>query len=563
MIGHRALLGIATAVLLSPSALCAQTVLVRLTDSATSRPVVGALVHLVGDGGQNEKSALSDDRGRVLFVGIPAGRYHASAEMIGMATSDTEAFDISEGVTRTYEIRFEASAIQLEGIEVELDGRCEVRPGGEGLLVAEVWNEARKALSAAAFTDRVGTYRYETMTYERSLDRDTKVILSEEQDERTGYMRTPFESRPAEDLIENGFVQADGAERLYFAPDANVLLSDAFLDTHCFRLVDGGRGPEELIGLGFEPTGENRRVVDISGALWLDRRSAELRWLEFRYRYLDPDISTADVGGRVEFQRMPNGTWIVPEWWIRMPVVSVRTDFQGSRSQFIVRYHQKGGRVMEARESSGRRLGGGVTTGGVEGVVTDSLGLPLRGARVGIVGSNQEVFSDAEGHFSITGLGEGLHQVRVVAPRLADLGYVSEPVTGNVTRGELTQVDFRMPSLGDVLFEACRGVTDRQGLVMLAGLVRDAGGLVTPNATVRVRWTTFDVHRGLGIQQRPLGTETTTDAKGFYRFCGVPDDRTLEVTASLGTLESEPVELWISIEEGAQVAVLRLPAGQY
>ena len=89
-------------------------------------------------------------------------------------------------------------------------------------------------------------------------------------------MTTPFESRPAEDLIENGFVQRDGRDFLYYAPDASVLLSDAFLDTHCFKMV-ASRNEEGLVGLGFEPTGDEKSVPDIQGTMWLHPETAELQ----------------------------------------------------------------------------------------------------------------------------------------------------------------------------------------------------------------------------------------------------------------------------------------------
>ncbi|NIR40889.1 MAG: hypothetical protein GWO22_34680, partial [Actinobacteria bacterium] len=92
-----------------------------------------------------------------------------------------------------------------------------------------MWDEARKALAVASFTDQRGSYRYETMTYNRRMDRDF-TILSEEESRREGYMLSPFESRPAEDLVENGFVQREDGDQVYYAPDADVLLSDAFLD---------------------------------------------------------------------------------------------------------------------------------------------------------------------------------------------------------------------------------------------------------------------------------------------------------------------------------------------
>jgi protocatechuate 3,4-dioxygenase beta subunit len=551
--------------LAAPAAVRGQTVLVRVVEGESMAPSFGALAYLVDSEGGMVRNTLTDERGRALFVGIPSGTYRVRVEMIGMATAETGLFEISEGTTVTEELRMESSAIQLEGLEVELEaGRCSVRPGGEGLLVAEVWDEARKALSAASFTDQRGSYRYETVRYDRSLDRDG-VILNEDQQKREGYMSTPFESRPAEDLAENGFVQRDGRDFVYYAPDAAVLLSDAFLDTHCFRMA--GRREGGLVGLGFEPTGERKSVPDIAGTLWLDSETAQLRWLEFEYQYLDPEMTSPEVGGRVDFERMPDGTWIVPEWWIRMPVMATQTNFQGERRPFIARFHQTGGLVLEAREAGGRSLGQRAQTGGVEGVVMDSIGVPLAGVRVGVVGSNQEFFTDGEGKFSITGLTEGRYQVRFVDARLEQAGYIPEPVPRDVIRGELGYMEYHMPSMGDVLFEACRGVERPEGSVVLAGTVVNERGRAVPDVTVRVSWTGFyqagggwvDTENPNGLTQTTDGFETSTSSTGFFHFCGVPAGTALKLYAASGEVESDEYTVEISEFDTGALRVVELP----
>lgn len=565
---------LAALLLLLPVGASAQTVLVRVVDAQTSGPVVGALAYLDDAEGRTVKNTLTDERGRGLFVGIPAGTYRVRAEMIGMGTAQTALFDVAEGATVTQEIRMESSAIQLEGIEVETESdRCTVRPGDEGALVAQVWDEARKALSAASLTDQRGRYRYETVKYERQIDRETGVIIDEERNRREGYMETPFESHPAEDLVENGFVQRDGQDYLYMGPDASVLLSDPFLDTHCFKLA--GRGENGLVGLGFEPTGENKTVPDIAGTLWIDPETAELQWVEYTYEYLEPERTTDMVGGRVDFQRMPDGTWIVPEWWIRMPVMSSQTDFEGRVRPYIVRYHQTGGMVTEVREAGGRSLGQRAETGGVEGVVMDSLGVPLRGVRVGVIGSNQEVYTDAEGEFSITGLTEGRYQVRFVDPALESAGFIPPPVAQDVIRGEIAQMEYHMPSMGDVLFEVCRGEEKPDGTAVLAGTVVDGFGRPVPNAVVRVLWTGYETRGGTSLTAADVremntaagannvteatdGFEKPTGADGSYSFCGVPADETLRVSAWTEDRTSGEVEVVISPVQVGKMQVLEL-----
>lgn len=559
----RPLLGLAVALAALPAAASAQTVLVRVLASETSAPVFGALTYLVDPAGATVRNGLTDERGRALFVGIPAATYRVRVEMIGMASVETDLFEVAAGTSISKDVRLESSAIQLEGIEVETDGgRCRLRPGEEGLAIAEVWDEARKALTAAALTDAQGTYRYETMMYDRRLDRDF-TILDQEESRREGYMLTPFESRPAEDLVTNGFVQPDGRGQIYYAPDAGVLLSDPFLDTHCFRLRRGSGERAGLLGLAFEPTGENRRVVDITGTMWIDGETAELRWLEFTYQQLDPDLRSDDVGGRVDFRRMPAGTWIVPEWWIRMPAVAERVDAEGVRRRFINGYQVTGGLVLEVREAGGRRLGQRVETGGFEGVVLDSLGAPVAGARVGVVGSNQEVYTNGEGRYGITGVNPGRYQIRFVDPTLELIGFVPPAVVRDVVRGEVTTLDYHMPSVGDVLFDLCRETPRPEDSAILAGTVRDGQRRPVEGAQVMVQWTTYRMRSTSERDVRVDGSDTdgfstTTDSEGFYRFCGVPTDMLLNVRGMNGEQQSPQYELRIGVDRLAVIQAIEI-----
>ncbi|CAN5331760.1 hypothetical protein BH20GEM2_BH20GEM2_18930 [soil metagenome] len=176
----------------------------------------------------------------------------------------------------------------------------------------------------------------------------------------------PFASLPAAELAAGGYVQAGPEGTYYYAPDADVLLSDTFLDGHCFR-VERGEGTERgLIGLAFEPVEPRgqpaRGRTEIEGVLWLDRASAELRSLEYRYRDVPHDVPTDRLGGRVEFDRLPDGSWIVRRWWVRMPIVETRRDrfrkpdggaVQERERSVLTGLKEEGGEVVEARLAEG------------------------------------------------------------------------------------------------------------------------------------------------------------------------------------------------------------------
>jgi len=512
----------------------AQTVLARVVDADSRAPVQGALAYLLDSGGATVRNVLTDQIGRALFVNVPSGTYRVRVEMIGRATQETSVLEVGPGAARQIEIALASSAILLEGIEVRADERCTVRPD-EGLAIARVWEEARKALTAAAFTERQDYYRYRTELYERDLDREARVVLRSSSSERQAFGRVPFQSVPVEELLTQGFVrQGPDGGNIFHAPDAEVLLSDAFLDAHCLRLREGRRESEGLVGVAFEPVGErSRRLADIVGTLWLDPETAELRWLEYRYVNILPGIATDLIGGRVEFQRLENGTWIIPEWWIRMPRLVQEIGGMGAPRVRIDGYRQSGGRVTEVRSSGGAGFLRG-ETGTIEGFVQDSLGiLPLRGVRVGVVGSNQMVFTDDEGRFRITGLGDGTYRIRFVDTRMEPYGVEPDPVEREVRRGEVTSMFFRMPPLSDLLFAVCRAEAPPEGTAVLTGRVTDPRGPgPLAGVSVRVTWEDFLMTpRGAGPRTitgaQVEGVMVTTDDDGFYRMCAVPAGRLL------------------------------------
>jgi len=522
----------------------AQSVLSRVLDADTGQPIPGALAYLLDGRGETVRSILTDQIGRAMFLGVGEGAYRIRVEMIGRATTDTAPFEVGSETTEQVEIRLPSSAIVLAGIEVSADERCRIRPE-EGLAISQVWDEARKALEAASYTDRSDVYRYSTELYERDLDRDARLVLRETSSTRQAFLRVPFESRPADDLVDRGFVQTDDdGGTSYFAPDASVLLSGAFLDSHCFRLEEGDDESDGLIGVAFEPvSGRDRSIADIAGTLWLDRETAELRWLSYRYVNILPGVATDLIGGRVEFRRMPDGTWIVPEWWIRMPRLVQEREPTGQSRYRIGGYQQSGGRVLEVRNTGGASFMRG-ETGTIEGFVQDSLGvLPMAGVRVGIVGSNQLVFTDEEGRFRITGLTDGVYRVRFVEARNEALGLGPEPIEREVSRGEVTSVFYRMPPLSDLLFEMCRSEAPPEGTAVLTGRVlQGPAGAPVPNATVSVRWEDFRMDpRGTPGRQITgadvSGIGTTTDAEGLYRICAVPEGRLLRASVTIGERE--------------------------
>jgi hypothetical protein len=181
-----------------------------------------------------------------------------------------------------------------------------------------------------------------------------------------------------------------------------------------------------------------------------------------------------------------------------------------------------------------------------------------------VVGASQEVFSNAQGEFSITGLTDGLYRVRFVEPGLEFLGYVPEPVTQDVIRGELSYLEYRVPSMGDIFFDACEGVARPEGSVVLAGSVVDSRGRPIPEATVHLTWLGYENRdpavRGTDpdfMREITDGFETTSSETGFYLFCGVPASTPMSLIAYAGEDQTAEYEVRIPDWETGAARVLQ------
>lgn len=159
----------------------------------------------------------------------------------------------------------------------QADRRCRVRPG-VGVAAGEFWNEARKALEAVVWTEREGTLRHRIVRYERELDPRSLDERRHRESTREGvYRGSSFVTAAPQLLADRNYVRETlDAEWVYEAPDARVLLSEAFADLHCLAVERPHRQRPGLVGLTFEPV-RGRDVTDISGVMWLDAETAELR----------------------------------------------------------------------------------------------------------------------------------------------------------------------------------------------------------------------------------------------------------------------------------------------
>lgn len=295
----------------------AQALSGQVADSATARPVIGALLTLLDASGRSVAQGVSGPSGRFTLSAPAPGRYRLRIARIGFAPEIVGPFELDVGGTAFRRVVLPGRAIVLAGIEVESGVSCGADSlRGAGRLVA-VWEQVRTALQIQRWSEQQGGSDLRGRVTLRTIDRGGKLI---EQTASTHLLGgRGFESLEPERLAADGWVQAEPTGFRYYGPDAPVLLSEAFLRTHCLQLVNDERRPA-LIGVGFEPV-PGRTIPDIGGVIWLDAVTAELRRVDFTYRNppATQDTDGPRAGGDAEFTRLPDGRWVISRWRIRTP----------------------------------------------------------------------------------------------------------------------------------------------------------------------------------------------------------------------------------------------------
>ena len=306
-IGHRTILALLFLVV-SAQPLAAQRLRGQVVAPDSATPVSGAIVLVTGTGGTAPVArALTNERGTFDVAVGAVARVDVRVLRIGFRPTVMTGIDVPG--TQPLRIIVNGERIQLAAVTVRSKSECGTRTDSAA-AVAHVWEEARKALIASQLaTDK--PLIAEWINFEQNLDPAGSGVREQSVHTMHGATIHAFASQPAEKLAAGGYVVEESNATDFYAPDADVMLSDSFASTHCFSVEPAPAGRPELIGIGFTPTPERRDMKEIEGSFWLDRASAELRWIEYRYTNMLPAAEKAGAGGRVEFVRLKTGEWLV------------------------------------------------------------------------------------------------------------------------------------------------------------------------------------------------------------------------------------------------------------
>lgn len=549
----------------------AQAVLGRTVAETTDAALAGVFVTLTDEAGRRAGGFLSRPDGGFLIRAPGPGRYVLRGELIGYGSLERPV-ELVAGDTVRETLRLPLEAVRLEGIVASASRQrdCSLR-AEEGEVLNRLWSEARKGLRIAEWVEGRAGLRASGYTYQRVLELRELEVLAETVVPARSLEPKGFTAADPDSIRSEGFIvaAADGGT-LYRGADAALLLSDAFLESHCFGL--GERAEEGLVGLTFEPV-PGRTLPDIRGVLWLDSKTARLHTLEYSYtRYpVNYPIPESRFGGHTAFRHLPGGGVAVDRWWIRMPSLlqgaeadalsaarrcgaSACEDGETLRglSRAGLAIEEEGGQVLSFRLPDGTALPA-AEEAAIAGVVLDSTvadsPAPLAGAEVNVRGTELRTVTDARGRFRFDPVPEGTYRLEFRHPRLDELGIERpEPVLARARRGEVVSAQLATPSPSTLAMARCEApdAGDGSGRPVARAAVRDDGGPVAVlHGVVRDAATGAAVRgarvRLLASSPSPSaqpdaqdGLEVETDAAGMYLFCGIPAEPVLLTADFLG-----------------------------
>ncbi|MFL5595348.1 MAG: carboxypeptidase regulatory-like domain-containing protein [Gemmatimonadaceae bacterium] len=536
---------LAVVILVAGSRAGAQDVRIEVVDASTGRPIVGANVSLFDSAARFALGGgFSDQSGRIDVRAPSRGPYRLRADKMGYDTWTSVQLLLGD---RPINVR---AGMALTRTPISTVSRSETacqQLGGPGTPAGDLWAELKKGLTASALTEAQGLVPLDVDLYERVLDRDLAVI-SERAEERARIARRPA-TGISWDQVDGERRGDSGNREVYRAPDAATILSEPFVRGHCFAAIRGYGAESGLAGLEFRPS----RVAtqpELAGVLWLDPKSNALRSLNFDYVNLPIPLRVARTSGRVEFEQLPGGQWIVPRWYIRMPrlartVVSNAGSTAASRDS-LVGYQEVGGTARPAgtpapRTASSVRAVGALGSSDAEdatsndppnaagqsllmGIVFDSTtGHGLGGVQVSTGGGRFKTVTNASGRYQLAINGAIRDTLVFEHPRLRLLRIPSRVQSLSLPAGARAEASVILPSYEALRKQLCgqnEAGTEAQGL--MAGYVKDATGKPVQRAHVWATWQILWVEQNGRLvstnQQRTVETDSNGD--GSYVVCG-------------------------------------------
>ena len=505
---------VALALLALGAPLQAQSIRGVVVDPAGSG-VAGVVITLLDSLTNSTGRALSNMRGEFRVASPYAGTFRVRTLRIGFRPVTSAPITLAAGQEVEQRIELTGVPFSLDTMRVMAQSSCEGARDSTMATFAAL-EQVRAALTATQLSTAERPITATSVLYERSLDKTSRRVTAEKVAVRTAVATQPFRSRDPEQLHREGYVISEHDSTTYLGPGIDALLSPQFAADHCFRLE---QAPDSAsIGIAFEPTRERGETPEIRGTLWLDRKTSQLRSVDFGYTNVFRE-KERPAGGSMEFARLRDGGWVISRWSIRMPVIG-RLAMRGIPLNFISSFRVSGGDLslaMRGRDTLWAR-----PALALRGTVVDSAsrqGIP--GAYVVLAGTRFAAVADSSGHFAMSAVLPGEYTAEVHTPDLDRIDAVSESLVSFTDSA--TAVQIRVPTALQIGSAMCGAEATRSSGIIIGNVSLKGDSTPPYNARVFAEWK----DKGDVLQT----LETRTDSSGRYHLCRVPLQTPLIVRA--------------------------------
>lgn len=401
----------------------------------------------------------------------------------------------------------------LSAVEVRDNSSCS--PRKDRAAARALLEQTRFGLMATIVAREANPATLKLLRFQRFLDGKGPGINSQDVTiDSLPSLTRPFESsRSAADLVRLGFAVDGEAGRSFLAPDADVLVEEAFADGYCFSLTTSREHGSE-VGLSFSPASKQKGYVGIDGTVWIDTAARAIRQVEYRYTGLSDDYNPFNPGGRVEFREMPTGSTLIDRRSIRLVALSQASTEFGGRPTFTTKYEvqESGGELAEAHWNDSTRWHAAL--GGLQIVGRTSAGLPAANVRYWLQHSDYRALSDSTGKIVLRDVLPGPYKVVVVDPELAKIDvFLDMQIPYVAARDSVHRVEIVPPTARDYADNLCRSA--RRGDAAIFLYVTDENGRRLGNTNVTEDSVT--PHRPPAYDSQAFGGKT--DVGGRYFSC--------------------------------------------
>jgi hypothetical protein len=411
------------------------------------------------------------------------------------------------------ELRMRAIPTLLDAVRVTGDARCPRRPDRD--MAFALREQARAGLLSTVVARETRPGRFVRLSFERDMTSRGQIerqVVKIDSAARTGTWKAAMSAR---DFVRNGFFLESGDDLVYYGPDADVLLDDAFASAYCFHLRNRNPNRPNQVGLAFVPASRRNTRVDVDGTLWIDTAQRKLVDIEFRYLGPGSAFDAAGAGGHVVFWEMKNGVTFVSRWGLRIPSFAAETTYSHDDQRKIRRWmhpREIGGEVASVTWPEGHAYQGDLGTLNARAV--DAQGMPVAGGVVRLMDTDYIASPDARGFFEIFNLLPGPYTATIVRADQMLLGIALPTALRFVAqRDSVVQQQMLVPAADSHVLERCTGSAESAGTTpWLVARVLDASGAPVADAV-------WELRRHTDVPEHRVTESRTTLPSGYLHSC--------------------------------------------